>query len=737
MSPIQSLTCFARRLQHEQRGAVALTFLLTSGLMVMGTLGAFDLARYNIAQSRLQYAVDASAISAGQALGAWDPAVPSDKVAWENYAGAFFTANMPDSYLGSDITTDTIKAGIQYCTADASGAMSCPSAAAAGTPMSAQYVNIDARGILPLMSVGFLKLTSMPLAADNQVIRRLKNHTEIVLALEDSKYTGGGHTNIQDAAKDLVAAALGAMDVETASAQGIRVGVVPFSAMVRMNPDNASPHTPNAKNWVKTVATELGVNAYVQGGNWLGCISEPYPPIKGYYWGNGGNLPLPAAKRIPPDHNDAADLNSFQPVFMPIPATSKGSKSNLGSFVGGSDITVTQLDSNNNRTSTTITIKKKAQGGSGGPPVDFPTAFPRAPAAGLPVFDYDPNYRFIGMDASSNWGNVAPAVYSAFEPDSCDYVGRTQFLSQDAPALNAAIDTMKGHADSESLIPGGLLWSWRMLAPDWSSDQAGAERGWDDSQPDLPADPTNTNPDKPMVNGRAIVLVSTGKNATATDTGYRAPKMHNPGSPAQKSDFQMVVNYCGDGTTVPNNVDGVATGCTSGSLQTGVITSPTLSSINGDSGIGNRGGPGTPKDMIKDVQIWPATSLLNLDMRSPDAIVEAFAGYGKKLVGIHSVEAFMDPNATIGWPAGTTTGLTADNAQAYMLAVCDAIKNDDPAHPIYLYTVFVGGSGGGDEVAMGTCSSGPAYTFTNYNTNDLRSTFAAILGSMTELRLTQ
>lgn len=47
------------------------------------------------------------------------------------------------------------------------------------------------------------------------------------------------------------------------------------------------------------------------------------------------------------------------------------------------------------------------------------------------------------------------------------------------------------------------------------------------------------------------------------------------------------------------------------------------------------------------------------------------------------------------------------------------------------------GSGDSGQTNLGNCSSGPAYAFTNFNTKNLSSTFAAILGSMTELRLTK
>jgi len=734
MTPMTPLRRFAASLSQNQRGSVALTFLLTSALMIGGTLGAIDLVRYNIAESRLQNAVDATSLSAAQALNAWDPAVNADKTAWQNYASAFFSANLPNNYHSSNITAGNIATGLQYCTADATGAVTCPSTAVAGMPISAQYVNLNVQGTMPLLSTGFLGRPTFTLLAGNQVIKRLKNNTEIVLALEDSTYTGASNNaNIQAAAKSLVSAALGSMNLSGSTAQGIRVGVVPFSAMVRMNPGSAATATPNTKNWVKTVATTLGVNAYIQSGNWLGCVAEPYPPGTGY-WGQGTNPALPAAKYTPPDPNAAAiTTNSFQPVFMPIPATSKGYNT-LGAFVDNSSaVTVTQLGANDVRTTTTVSISKQNQS----------NLIPRAPNAALAVPNDTVNYRFIGMDNSSTttWGNLNPIVYSAFEPDSCAYVGKTQFLSQNTTTLNAAIDTMQGNSNSESMIAGGLLWSWRMLVPEWSTNTAGTGRGWDDNQPGLPADPANTDPTKPMVQGRAIVLVSTGMNSTASSTGtYRAPLMYNPASPVQQSDFQMVVNYCGNGTaTAPApNSSGVMT-CSSGTLYTGVITTPSPSTINGTSPVGNGGGAHGGMFTASQIGVWPSTSLTNLDLRSSATVISAFAGSGNKLVGSHATSSFQDPNATIGWPAGTTSGLTTADATAYMQAVCTAIKNESSTYPIRLYTVFLSGSSssGSGQTDLATCASGPAYAYTNSNTNNLKSTFSAILGSMTELRLTQ
>jgi hypothetical protein len=214
------------------------------------------------------------------------------------------------------------------------------------------------------------------------------------------------------------------------------------------------------------------------------------------------------------------------------------------------------------------------------------------------------------------------------------------------------------------------------------------------------------------------------------------PPLNPSGSsgPTQQSDFQMVVNYCSDRTAPTTDANsGIATGCSSGTLQTGLVTTPPASIITGDSIVGNRG---NGQDSVKTIAVWPTTSLVNLDMRSPVNIISTFAASGNKLVGQNTYSSFQDGNATIGWPTGATDFTTTD-VNAYMQAVCTNIKNDSSTYPIRLYTVFVGASGGGGQTNMGNCASGPAYAFTNYNTNNLSSTFAAILGSMTELRLTK
>jgi hypothetical protein len=679
----------AQRLHRSQRGAAAVTFLLTSVGMIGGTLGGIDLIRYNIAESRLQDAVDATAISAAQALGAWDPSIATDKTAWQNYASSVFAANMRDGYLGSSINKDMIKTGITYTTD--------PPNALSGTPMSAQFVNVSVQGTLPLMSTGFFRIASYPIAAKNQVIRRLKNNTQIVLALEDSQYTGSGNTNIQTAAKNLVTAALGAMNQD--GAQNIHVGVVPFSALVRMN----TVKTPNVKNWVASAATALGtgVSTYVQGANWLGCIAEPLPPNIGYYWGQGGNpASLPASQLLPPGATGATSDDYFQPVFMPIPATSKNQY--LGTFLSG-NVTVT------NSSGQSVTVKSSDYSKSNKAvlvPIQGHNGAQATPGQSA-------NYRFIGVDINSTWGNMSPIIYSAMEPDSCAVLGKSQFLTQSQTDLNASINSMQGNAISEALIPGGLLWSWRMLTPTWKG-------AWDSTQPNLPSDASSDTP-------KAIVLLSLGKNTTANDAaGYRAPLMYNPASPAQTSHFELIVNYCADGTQFGNAGSG-SLACNNGAaVQTGVVQQDTI--ITGNNTVGNNG-----QTLASQVPLWPVTSILSLDMRAGQAnVVNGFAGAGSKLVGSHPGSAFEDTSATIGWPSGTTNAMDVTAANTYMNSVCTNIKADG----ITIYTVYVGGNTGNSTV-MANCSSGPAYTFTSDLSNNLNSTFAAILGSMTQLRLTQ
>src|SRR5690554_877198 len=255
---------FLRRLRRDQRGAVAITFLLTSTLMLGGAFGAVDLIRHNVAQARLQHSLDAAVISAGRNLANRTPTPGTPNAEeWEDDARAFFSSNMPDGFLGSTISADDLQIGYREETA--------------GMYVTGQFVDMRIRGDLPLISTGFMKVTSLGLAASNEAVRRTRSDLEVVMALDNSgsmDFDSPSRMSVlKSAAKDLTTTVLGASSVPGAS-QRVFVGLVPFTDVV-----NVRDYALDGE-WFNYPAIR---NNYLQR-IWPGCIVEPPPSPAGSNW---------------------------------------------------------------------------------------------------------------------------------------------------------------------------------------------------------------------------------------------------------------------------------------------------------------------------------------------------------------------------------------------------------------------------------------------------------------------
>ena len=244
-----------RRLRRDQRGGVALTFLVSSTVLLGGSFGAIDLVRYNVAQNRLQSSLDAAAISAGRNLANRTPTPGTPEAeAWINDARNFFSSNMPNNYLGSSVLQDDLQINYRE--------------ERTGIYITGQFVEMSAVGDLPLISTGLLKVTSFDLAARNEAVRRTRNDLEVVMALDNSGSMSRDSPSrlsvLKNAAKDLAATILGATSVPGAS-QRVFVGLVPFTDVVNVR-DYALDY-----GWLSYPAVQQN---YLEQ-RWSGCVAEP------------------------------------------------------------------------------------------------------------------------------------------------------------------------------------------------------------------------------------------------------------------------------------------------------------------------------------------------------------------------------------------------------------------------------------------------------------------------------
>src|SRR5690606_3776071 len=271
------LKCIGR----DQRGSVALTFLVSSTVLLGGSFGAIDLIRYNVVQNRLQNALDAAAISAGRNLANRTPTPGTPEAeAWVNDARNFFSSNMPSKYMGSSVLQDDLEISYRE--------------ERSGIYITGQFVDMAVAGDLPLISTGLLKITAFNLRASNQAVRRTRNDLEVVMALDNSGSMSRDSPSrlsvLKSAAKDLTATILGATSVPGAS-QRVFVALVPFTDVVNVK-DYALDN-----GWLSYPAVQQN---FVER-RWSGCVVEP----KGN-WSSANPLP---AQALTPDAG-------FQPLHL-------------------------------------------------------------------------------------------------------------------------------------------------------------------------------------------------------------------------------------------------------------------------------------------------------------------------------------------------------------------------------------------------------------------------------------
>jgi Flp pilus assembly protein TadG len=385
------------KLIRNQRGAVTLIFLASSTLVLGASFGAIDLVRYNVVQSRLQYALDGAALSAGRNLANLTPTPGTTAEGqWQADAFQYFRSNLPEGYLGSSVQPKdlTITYGEQL--------------AGAGNYVTQQLINMDAKGVLPLISTGYFKISSFDIQASNQAVRSTRSDLELVMALDNtgSMASDGKIDTLKAAAKQLSETVLGA-SAASGKPGRVFIGLVPFADTVNVGNTDAT------RQWLVYPPEQ----SYFINNFWGGCIAEPPAPS----WG-GANLP--AAALTP--------TAGFQPLHLTLDTQLNGSDLGLASNKSAS-------------------IYERI--------APILTGFPQPRSFDANGAAYD---RRVWATRSSN---TSFDIYSAANPSNCVASRLVRFLSDDLNTINTAIDGMQ--ANGNTLIPTGLLWGWRMLNPAW------------------------------------------------------------------------------------------------------------------------------------------------------------------------------------------------------------------------------------------------------------------------------
>ncbi|MGE4369488.1 MAG: TadE/TadG family type IV pilus assembly protein [Burkholderiaceae bacterium] len=475
LSRLRSIARMAARLHGNDRGVVAPLFMVTAVLTIGISLGAFDLIRYAIVKERLQNALDSAALAAGQRA----VSGANDSAVTQD-ALAFFSANFPPAYLGSSITGNQPVVQLPAQTSDGS-------------------LQLSATGTLPLISTGFLKTTSLDLVAQSKVLAAGNSDLQIVMALDVNSYTSPATGSaLQTAAAQITQALLN----DTGNS-GAYVGVVPFAETVHVG----SQGLPWVQQWTtlgSAAQTRLTPNNYLQT-IWDGCIAEPAS------W----NGPPATASPLSPNAQ-------FQPLF--VRAQTRTLREKLtGQFSG--DL---QLQGLQNREWVNISLSNSQQ------PIAITGLNNALPSRGL--------WADFGTTATGGGNLTGEAffmVYGALPFRHCQPNTQLEFLRGQRSTVNNVLNrTANAGITDHTLLPAGLLWSWRMLHPTWRGGNGWSTQHLPDSVADAP---------------RAIVLVSQSANAgwsqLSQSTGPTA-------APPWTTPFSFSLTYsaqrCAKGNNCPN-----------------------------------------------------------------------------------------------------------------------------------------------------------------------------------------
>ncbi len=411
-----------RRLLRDQRGAIAIMFVLTASLMLGASLFAIDMVRYNVVQTRLSNALDTAVISAGRKLANYKPVQDGEPgQAWKDDAYRYFRANMPQGFLGSEISQDDLN--ITY-TEQRVGDK--------GQFLSAQLIGMTASGELPLLSTGFLSLAGFNIGASNQAIRRVRNDLELVLALDNTgsmDYASSGWGSktrmalLKESANGLINTVMAAAAAggQTDGLSGAYIGLVPFTDSVNVR-DIAT-----AKQWLNIRPEQEN---YIDN-LWGGCIVEPAGD-----WSNSSPVKRLPASALSPNSGFQPMLSVYSGYYTP-------------SMVGNGYLV---KDTN------------------------FSAGF---------KFDGPSNSlqdRRILAQVNGDWSKSTPdsaptnfQINLAQQSQYCT-VSKTMFLSQDQARLTSSVNNMTSYGGTG--VPSGFLWAWRMLSPAWRDNPDTGVVGW-------------------------------------------------------------------------------------------------------------------------------------------------------------------------------------------------------------------------------------------------------------------
>lgn len=222
-----------RSLVDSRAGATA-PIIGLAGMALIASAGvAIDIGRGQVAQAKLQSALDAAGLAAGSSINTADLDAEVEKYLEANFAGESVDATMIE-FVATPNADNTV-------------------------------ITLEATATLPATVMQVFGHDEITISASTEVTREMKG-MEVALVLDVTGSMCSPCTKIEalkDAATDLVNILFG----DEEQLDDLWVGIVPFSQTVNVGTDRTA--------W-RNAAHYAGLNYYFAGHQWLGCFEERY-----------------------------------------------------------------------------------------------------------------------------------------------------------------------------------------------------------------------------------------------------------------------------------------------------------------------------------------------------------------------------------------------------------------------------------------------------------------------------
>ncbi len=283
---------FFRRFLRSTRANVAVMFGLSIIPIIAAGGTALDFSRAMAVKSRLSNALDASGLAVGASVG-------TSQAQMLDIATKYFNANYPEDEIGATSNLTLSAVGDQ--------------------------ITISASARVETTLLGLVGIEYIDVATSSTIVRESKG-LEVVLVADNtgSMDDNGKITSLRQAATDLVNILFG----DQAAPTKLRMGIVPFSQTVRLNPTTAV-----ARGWIDTTGTSSVARLNFDGGyhgyttyprmrsqTWRGCVEARPGGLEELDTAPSASVPDTrwVAYFLPdePDNNDSAGQPRFPNTYI-------------------------------------------------------------------------------------------------------------------------------------------------------------------------------------------------------------------------------------------------------------------------------------------------------------------------------------------------------------------------------------------------------------------------------------